>query len=86
MSGPPRNRPAYERGQVIRAAIREHLDEHARLHRYARRPSWRQIQAHLSTRSVYLERSAICYHVQQIELEELGRSQSDLSTAEPQLG
>src|SRR6185437_3332335 len=73
----PRNRPAYERGQAIRATIRDYLDEQARLHRYGRRPPWKQIQAHLRTHNVYLERSAICYHVQQIELDELDRSPSD---------
>ncbi len=81
MSG-PRNRVAWERGQAIRAAIREYLDEHARLHRYARRPTWREIQAHLRTRRYYVERSTICHHVQQIELAaelEIGRHGADLS-------
>lgn len=73
----PRNRPAYERGQAIRARIREYLDEQAHLHRYARRPTWREIQGHLRTHNHWLERSAICHHVQQIELEaQLDRSQS----------
>jgi hypothetical protein len=81
MSG-PRNRVAWERGQAIRAAIREYLDEHAQLHRYARRPTWREIQAHLRMRRYYIERSAICYHIQQIELGaelEIGRQAADVS-------
>ena len=75
----PRNRPAYERSQAIRAAIRAYL---LGLHPLARRPTWKVIQAHLAEHRYYLERSAICHHLQQIELEaelELGRTGSAVS-------
>jgi hypothetical protein len=77
-----RNKVAYARGQAIRKAISDFLLEDARLHPFARRPSWREIQTHLRTRSYYIERSAICHHVQQLELEaeleELRRSAADV--------
>lgn len=77
MNGGPRNKLAFARGQAIRAEIRTYL---LGLHPLARRPTWKEIQAHLRTRNHHLERSAICHHVQQIEIEaELDRSLSDSS-------
>jgi hypothetical protein len=76
-----RNQAAFARGQRIRAAIRAYLLEQAQLRPFSRRPTWRQIQAHLHEHRYYLERSAICHHVAQIEIEaelrELDRSPSD---------
>lgn len=77
----PRNKPAWQRGQAIRATIRAYLLEQAQLHPFGRRPTWKQLQAYLRIAGYYLERSAICYHVQQIELDaEIGRIRSDVSS------
>lgn len=74
----PQNRPAWERGQHIRALIRAYLLDQSRLHPFSRRPTWREIQAHLRTRSYYLERSTILHHVQQLELSEIERHAADV--------
>ena len=82
----PRNRVAFARGQAIRRAIRDYLDAQVRLHPYSRRPTWREIQAYLRTRRFFIERSAICHHLQQIELDaELDRTDADLSNPEASL-
>lgn len=73
----PQNRPAFERGQRIRALIRDYLLDHSRAHPFSRRPSWRDIQAHLRSRGYYLERSAISHHVHQIEVSEVDRHATD---------
>lgn len=59
MTGPPRNRPAYEAGQYKREAIRQILAAHSPL---LPPLTLEQIQAVLAERGIYLATSTIAYH------------------------
>ena len=69
MSGGPRNRVAWKRGQRAREAIRAALLEHARRHPLGRSLTAWEIQMHLRPRGIHLATSTIYWHLEQIRAE-----------------
>lgn len=63
MTGPPRNRKGFERGQRLRAEIRAMLEAHSPL---APPLSGKEIQARLTSFGYKLELRTVQWHVQQI--------------------
>jgi hypothetical protein len=69
VSGGPRNRVAWERGQRAREAIRQLLLEYSQRYPLGRSLTAWEIQAHLRPLGIHLATSTIYWHLQQIRAE-----------------
>ena len=68
MSGGPRNRKAYERGQRARARVRELMSAHAARYPFSPLPGWK-LREILRHEGIELALSTVLWHVAQIRLE-----------------